>query len=113
MTRRTPEEISRMAAMRLPEKSPVPAPPPKRHYSVDTHSHGMAEVRMLEDANKALRKENANLRRQNLYLRCLAIHGIIYRLESLAGPHGVLGSVPACTARRTGGVQCGANSARK
>ena len=85
MTRRTPEEISRMAAMRLPEKSPVPAPPPKRHYPVDTHSHGMAEVRMLEDADKALRKENADLRRQNLSLRCLAIHGIIYRLESLAG----------------------------
>jgi len=89
MTRRTPEEVSKMAAMRLPEKSPVPAPPAKKEYPVDTHSHPYAiaehRIKMLEDANKALRKENADLRKKNLSLRSLAIHGIIYRLESLAG----------------------------
>ena len=84
MTRRTPEEVSKMAAMRLPEKSPVPAPPVKKEYPVDTHSHPYAiaehRIKMLEDANKALRKENADLRKKNLSLRSLAIHGIIYRL---------------------------------
>lgn len=73
---------------RLPEKV-SPAPRHKKEYPVNTHSHphGIAEhqIKMLEDVNKALRKENADLRKKNLVLRCLAIHGIIYRLESLAG----------------------------
>ena len=60
--------------------------PPRthRHYPVDVHS-ASNHTGMLESVNAALRKENMDLRKQNLALRSLAIHGIIYRLESLAG----------------------------
>ena len=60
--------------------------PPRthRHYPVDAHS-ASNHAGMLESVNAVLRKENMDLRKQNLSLRSLAIHGIIYRLESLAG----------------------------
>ncbi len=60
--------------------------PPRthRHYPVDAHS-ASNHTGMLEFVNAALCKENMYLRKQNLVLRSLAIHGIIYRLESLAG----------------------------
>jgi hypothetical protein len=59
--------------------------PPRthRHYPVDAHS--ASEHIAMESVNAALRKENMDLKKQNLALRSLAIHGIIYRLESLAG----------------------------
>lgn len=73
------------------------APPPKKDYPLFTHaghahSHGLAarRIRELETANKEKDKviaqmegEAVALRRLNLSLRLLGIHGLIYRLDCL------------------------------
>lgn len=82
---------------KLPLKSPTPAPPPKKDYPLFTHvehSHPYAlaakRIHELEAANKEkdeviaqMEREAAALRDSNLSLRLLAIHGLIYRLDSL------------------------------
>lgn len=84
---------------KLPEKA-SPAPPPRKDYPVFAHdpSHGFHSayaiaanrIHVLEEANKEKDKviaqmegEAVALRRLNLSLRLLAIHGLIYRLDSL------------------------------
>lgn len=78
---------------KLPEK----APPPRKAYPLFAHaehSHPYAiaanRIHALEWANKEKDKvieqmegEAAALRRLNLSLRLMAIHGLIYRLDSL------------------------------
>lgn len=78
---------------RLPEK----APPPRKAYPLFAHaehSHPYAisanRMHALEWSNKEKDKviekmegEAAALRRLNLSLRLMAIHGLIYRLDSL------------------------------
>lgn len=83
-----------------PLKSPTPAPPPKKDYPVFAHdtSHGFHSayaiaanrIHTLEESNKEkdkaiakMEREAAALRDSNLSLRLLAIHGLIYRLDSL------------------------------
>jgi hypothetical protein len=82
---------------KLPEKAPSPAPPPRKDYPLFAHaehSHPYAiaanRIHALEWANKEKDKviaqmegEAVALRRLNLSLRLLAIHGLIYRLDSL------------------------------
>lgn len=85
---------------KLPEKAPSPAPPPRKDYPVFAHdtTHGFHSayaiaanrIHVLEEANKEKDKvieqmegEAVALRRLNLSLRLLAIHGLIYRLDSL------------------------------
>ena len=82
---------------KLPEKAPSPAPPPRKAYPLFAHaehSHPYAiaanRIHALEWANKEKDKvieqmegEAEALRRSNLSLRLLAIHGLIYRLDSL------------------------------
>ena len=84
----------------LPKKAPSPAPPPRKDYPVFAHdsSHGFHSayaiaanrIHALEEANKEKDKviaqmegEAVALRRVNLSLRLLGIHGLIYRLDSL------------------------------
>lgn len=81
----------------LPKKAPSPAPPPRKDYPLFTHaehSHPYAlaakRIHELETANKEkdeviaqMEGEAVALRRLNLSLRLLAIHGLIYRLDSL------------------------------
>lgn len=81
---------------KLPEKA-SPAPPPRKDYPLFTHadhSHPYAiaakRIHELEETNKEKDKviaqmegEAVALRRLNLPLRLLAIHGLIYRLDSL------------------------------
>lgn len=84
---------------KLPGKA-SPEPPPKKDYPVFAHdtSHGFHSayaiaanrIHALEEANKEKDKviaqmegEAAALRNLNLSLRLLAIHGLIYRLDSL------------------------------
>lgn len=80
----------------LPKKA-SPAPPPRKDYPLFTHadhSHPYAlaakRIHELETANKEkdeviaqLEREAAASGRLNLSLRLLAIHGLIYRLDSL------------------------------
>ena len=80
----------------LPKKA-SPAPPPRKDYPLFTHaehSHPYAlaakRIHELEAANKEkneviaqLERDAVALRRLNLSLRLLAIHGLIYRLDSL------------------------------
>lgn len=82
---------------KLPDKAPSPAPPPRKDYPLFAHaehSHPYAiaanRIHALEWANKEKDKvigqmecEAVALRRLNLSLRLLAIHGLIYRLDSL------------------------------
>lgn len=81
----------------LPKKAPSPAPPPRKDYPLFTHadhSHPYAiaakRIHELEVSNKEkdeviaqMEREAVALRRLNLSLRLLAIHGLIYRLDSL------------------------------
>lgn len=81
---------------KLPLKSPTPAPP-KKNYPLEPpsgHDHPYAiaanRIHALEWTNKQLLADNDNLGKQvrelskeNLSLRLLAIHGLIYRLDSL------------------------------
>ena len=81
---------------KLPEKA-SPAPPPRKDYPLFTHaehSHPYAlaakRIHELETANNEkdeviaqMEGEAVALRRLNLSLRLLAIHGLIYRLDSL------------------------------
>lgn len=81
----------------LSKKAPSPVPPPKKDYPLFTHaehahSHGLAarRIRELEAANKEkdeviaqMERDAVALRRLNLSLRLLGIHGLIYRLDSL------------------------------
>lgn len=80
----------------LPKKA-SPAPPPRKDYPLFTHadhSHPYAlaakRIHELETANKEKDEVIAQLEREavaagrlNLSLRLLAIHGLIYRLDSL------------------------------
>ena len=80
----------------LPKKA-SPAPPPRKDYPLFTHAdhahpYALAAKRIheLEAANKEkdeviaqMAGEAVALRRLNLSLRLLAIHGLIYRLDSL------------------------------
>lgn len=80
----------------LPKKA-SPAPPPRKDYPLFTHaehSHPYAlaakRIHELEAANKEkdeviaqMAGEAVALRRLNLSLRLLGIHGLIYRLDSL------------------------------
>lgn len=82
---------------KLPDKAPSPAPPPRKDYPLFAHaehSHRYAiaanRIHALEWANKEkdevivqMEGEAVALRRLNLSLRLLAIHGLIYRLDSL------------------------------
>ena len=82
---------------KLPDKAPSPAPPPRKDYPLfahEEHSHPYAiaanRIHALEWANKEkdevivqMEGEAVALRRLNLSLRLLAIHGLIYRLDSL------------------------------
>ena len=82
---------------KLPDKAPSPAPPPRKAYPLfahEEHAHPYAiaanRIHALECANKEKDKvigqmecEAVALRRLNLSLRLLAIHGLIYRLDSL------------------------------
>lgn len=81
----------------LPKKAPSPAPPPRKDYPLFTHadhSHPYAlaakRIHELEVSNKEKDEVIAQLEREavatgrlNLSLRLLAIHGLIYRLDSL------------------------------
>ena len=81
----------------LPKKAPSPAPPPRKDYPLFTHAdhahpYALAARRIheLEAANKEKDEVIAQLERDavaagrlNLSLRLLAIHGLIYRLDSL------------------------------
>ena len=81
----------------LPRTAPSPAPPPRKDYPLFTHaehSHPYAlaakRIHELETANKEkdeviaqMSGEAVALRRLNLSLRLLGIHGLIYRLDSL------------------------------
>ena len=80
----------------LPKKA-SPAPPPRKDYPLFTHaehSHPYAlaakRIHELETANREkdevisqMAGEAVALRRLNLSLRLLGIHGLIYRLDSL------------------------------
>lgn len=80
----------------LPKKA-SPAPPPKKDYPLFTHadhSHPYAlaakRIHELEAANNEkaevisqMAGEAVALRRLNLSLRLLGIHGLIYRLDNL------------------------------
>lgn len=82
---------------KLPGKAPSPAPPPRKGYPLFAHaehSHPYAiaanRIHALEWDNKEKDKviaqmegEVVALRRLNLSLRLLGIHGLIYRLDSL------------------------------
>lgn len=81
----------------LPKKAPSPAPPPRKDYPLFTHAdhahpYALAARRIheLEAANKEkdaviaqLERDAVAAGRLNLSLRLLAIHGLIYRLDSL------------------------------
>lgn len=81
---------------RLPGKA-SPAPPPRKDYPLFTHaehSHPYAlagkRIHELEVSNKEKDEVIAQMEREavatgrlNLSLRLLAIHGLIYRLDSL------------------------------
>lgn len=81
----------------LPKKAPSPAPPPRKDYPLFTHadhSHPYAlaakRIHELETANREKDEVIAQMERDavasgrlNLSLRLLAIHGLIYRLDSL------------------------------
>lgn len=81
----------------LPKKAPSPAPPPRKDYPLFTHadhSHPYAlaakRIHELEGSNKEKDEVIAQMEREavasgrlNLSLRLLAIHGLIYRLDSL------------------------------
>lgn len=80
----------------LPKKA-SPAPPPRKDYPLFTHaehSHPYAlaakRIHELETANREKDEVIAQMEREavasgrlNLSLRLLAIHGLIYRLDSL------------------------------
>ena len=82
---------------KLPGKAPSPEPPPRKDYPLfahTEHSHPYAiaanRIHALEWANKEkdrvieqMEGEAVALRRLNLSLRLLAIHGLLYRLDSL------------------------------
>lgn len=80
---------------KLPLKSPTPAPPKKYPLEPPSgHDHPYAiaanRIHALEWTNKQLLADNDNLGKQvrelskeNLSLRKLALHGLIYRLDSL------------------------------
>lgn len=78
--------------------SPSPAPPRKRYPlnppSGHDHPYAIAahRIQSLEWANKQLLADNDNLEKkvrelsaENLALRKLALHGLIYRLDHLIG----------------------------
>lgn len=81
----------------LPKKAPSPAPPPRKDYPLFTHadhSHPYAlaakRIHELEVSNREKDEVIAQMERDavasgrlNLSLRLLAIHGLIYRLDSL------------------------------
>lgn len=81
----------------LPKKAPSPAPPPRKDYPLFTHadhSHPYAlaakRIHELEVSNREkdeviaqMERDAAASGRLNLSLRLLAIHGLIYRLDSL------------------------------
>lgn len=82
---------------KLPEKAPSPEPPQRKAYPLFAHAEhahpytiAANRIHALECANKEKDKvigqmecEAVALRRLNLSLRLLAIHGLIYRLDSL------------------------------
>ena len=85
---------------KLPDKAPSPAPPPRKDYPVFAHdtTHGFHSayaiaanrIHTLEEANKEkdaviaqLERDAVAAGRLNLSLRLLAIHGLLYRLDSL------------------------------
>lgn len=81
----------------LPKNAPSPAPPPRKDYPLFTHAdhsypYALAAKRIheLETANREKDEVIAQMERDavasgrlNLSLRLLAIHGLIYRLDSL------------------------------